>query len=1013
MNQRILKISKIIAITLVSMVLLLAVAIGIIFQFVLTPEKITPKVVQAINKNLNAELSIDAIELTFFKTFPNFKLELKNGLILNTPSSFQDSISKPNDTLIQFDYGVVSVNPLAFMANSIEVNKFSFENPTIYAYVSPEGNTNWTILKESDPKIKDSLSVEDKEQKDFNAKINIEEISIINGNLIFDDRYSENFITVGGFDMNIEAGYSEKEVLLKLNSSSDNVIIRKKGETYTDELNVSLITDFHVNRATKVIDLNNAKVGINDIQFATEGTLIPNRDKKYIDVDLHLDLEVPTLNTLIDLVPEAVFNKTEDYTAEGDVSIIADIKGIYKKGVIPAINAKFKINNGSISYEKRPNKIDLIEADIEAYISPEINTGSHFSIHNFKVKGVGTEITVKGKGENLFDNADLNITADGKIDLEAMEKSFPFKKSLNLAGAGEIHLSSIFNINDIQNQDYGKIQALGTVKMNQIVFHNEVDSLKLVLDKADIHIEQDQNSNLLTQRSTKVIGGKILIENLEFEDGKTSSGKLDQLDIKFATTSIKDSTKVAVMKAMVLIKNGNLNLGDSLIAQLKFVNAQINLEPDKLNMKIPKVHSVFQIDSAGIESKGRFFAISKGAYELSSTKAGSNWPINGHISFDQLYAFTPAFPLLLKMPQTEVTFKPGIISLDHAKIEIGGSDIEATGKVYNIGDAFFDDKMFKGELEVNSTLIDFNEFIQAINDGVKEIEKSPEEVLAQDLSLTMKETVEQPTSFVVPQKLDLSLKSSFKELKYKKFIIDDVVGIITIKDQKIDLANLQMTTMAAKMTTSAAYTSKEKGIASLDFDFKIFEIDLSKLTELLPVLDTLLPMVDSFEGKVNARMKGNTIVDKNLDMNAASIDAIARVAGANLVVLSGKTFERMAKMLLFKNKEKNEIDTLEFAMIFKNKQIEVFPSMVTVDRYKVAIGGRHNLDLTYDYHVSILKSPMPFKAGIDLKGTEEDMDFKITKAKYKHLFSTKERQQKKADSTLIKQKLQIINSLPF
>ena len=93
----------------------------------------------------------------------------------------------------------------------------------------------------------------------------------------------------------------------------------------------------------------------------------------------------------------------------------------------------------------------------------------------------------------------------------------------------------------------------------------------------------------------------------------------------------------------------------------------------------------------------------------------------------------------------------------------------------------------------------------------------------------------------------------------------------------------------------------------------------------------------------------------------------------------------MAKMLFFKNKEKNTIDSLEFAMIFKDKQIEIFPSVVTVDRYKVAIGGNHNLDLTYDYHVSILKSPMPFKAGIDLKGTEEDMDFKVTKAKYKHL----------------------------
>ena len=1013
MNQRVIKISKIVAITLVSIVLLLAVAIGIIFQFVLTPEKITPKVVQAINKNLNAELSIDAIELTFFKTFPNFKLELKNGYILNHSDSLQDSTFSQNDTLIQFDYGVVSVNPIAFIGNSIEVNKFSFENPTINAHVSSEGEVNWDIVKDNEPKPVDSLSSTDTEQKDFNASINIEEISIFNGNLKFDDQYSDNYMTVEGFDMNVAAKYSEKEVLLKLISQSDNVIIRKKGNTYTDELTVLLNTDFYVNRSTKVIDLKNAKVGINDITFDAEGSLNPNREKKYIDVDLHLDLEVPTLNTLVDLVPEAVFDKTDNYEATGDVSIIADIKGIYKKGTIPAINAKFKINNGSISYKNQSNKIDLIEADIDAYISPEIHKGSHFNIKNFTLKGIGTEINIKGKGRNLFDNADLDITADGKLDLEALENSFPFKKSLNLEGAGEIHLTSSFNINDIRNQDYGKIQALGTLNMDKIVFHNQSDSILLHLEKADIHLEQDQNSNLLTEKTTKVIGGKILIQNLEFKDGKNSSGNLDVLDIKFATTPIKDSTKVAVVKAKLSIENGYFNFGDTLKAQLNYINAQINLEPAKTNNKIPKLTSVFQIDSAGIQSKGRFFAISKGFYDLSSTKVNNNWPIDGHISFNQLYAYTPTFPLLLKMPKTKFSFKPGIISLDHAKIEIGNSDIEATGKVYNIGDAFFDNKMVKGELSVTSNNLDINEFIQALNDGSIAKEKELAEVVEDDKDVTKKGASKEPKSFVVPENLDLSLNSHFKNVVYKNFNIKDVIGIITIRDQEIHLANLGMVTMAAKMATTVDYTSKQKGQAALNFDFKLYDIDLSRLTVLMPVLDSLLPMANSFEGKVNFRMKGATKVDNDLGMQAKSLNAIARIEGDNLVILNGETFDKIAKMLFFKNKEQNTIDKLQFAVVFEDEEILIFPSVVQVDRYQVAIGGQHNLDMSFNYHFSILKSPMPFKAGIDVSGTDDDIDYKITKAKYKYLFSNKERQQKKADSTLIRKKNSIISSLPF
>jgi len=225
MKQRGLKILKITGITIISLVFLVAVSIGIVFQFVLTPEKITPKVVEAVNKNLNAELSVEAIELTFFKTFPNFKLELENGFILTR----NDSIKEPNftskDTLISFDYGVVSVNPIAFLRNSIEVTNFSFENPSIYAHVSEEGEVNWNILKEDQKK--DSLPDQETKDEKFNANIILEEISIINGNLVLDDFYSDNFIRLQGFNMDLSAEYNERDIILTLQTQSDNLIFRK------------------------------------------------------------------------------------------------------------------------------------------------------------------------------------------------------------------------------------------------------------------------------------------------------------------------------------------------------------------------------------------------------------------------------------------------------------------------------------------------------------------------------------------------------------------------------------------------------------------------------------------------------------------------------------------------------------------------------------------------------------------------------------------------------------------
>ena len=39
--------------------------------------------------------------------------------------------------------------------------------------------------------------------------------------------------------------------------------------------------------------------------------------------------------------------------------------------------------------------------------------------------------------------------------------------------------------------------------------------------------------------------------------------------------------------------------------------------------------------------------------------------------------------------------------------------------------------------------------------------------------------------------------------------------------------------------------------------------------------------------------------------------------------------------------------------------------------------------MNFKYNISIMKSPLPFKAGVDIFGNMDDFDFKITKAKLK------------------------------
>ncbi len=1023
MKQKLIHILKKTGIVLVAVVILLAAVIGFVFQFVLTPDKITPKVVKALNENLNAELSLNSVELTFFKTFPSFKLELEDGAIVKRMGAPRDSLKgSKQDTLIEFEYAVVSVNPIAFLRDKIEVNRFSFENPKIYALVTTEGEVNWDIVKPTDTLEVLADSLETKVEKEqFKASINLEDISIVNGELIFDDRYTGNYFRTEGFDLNLIAQYDPDKILLDLDVNSEDIVFQKKEGAFTDNLEMNLITEMEVDRSSKNLVIDEAQLALNDLVFEVSGNLQPNPVEKEVDVDLDLALEVPSLNTLIDLLPEALFDKTEKYKAQGEALINAQINGVYKKGTLPGIRSNLLIKNGSLSYNNKPNQVELIQVDADLYIPPDKGVESIFNIREMRFKAVGTDLKVSGTGKDLFNRGEMELKFNGEIDLEAFEKTFPLKRNMDLEGRADMSIAAEFDLADLKAQDFGRVQVLGKLNLEDLSVKSPEHSLNFQLSRVEILTGQDQNSELLTEKSTKILGGKVLVSDLQFEQGLTSKGQLKTFEATFASTPLRDTSEIATLRTSVLIDDARLVLGDSLKAKIKYLNGKLGLSPKKGAPKTPVIISQFQVDSAGALYKSKRVALIQGKYDLKSTRVGKNWPLEGRVSFGTMYAFTPAYPLAIQIPKTEIILEPGLIELDHAKLIVGKSDITATGRVYDIGEAFLDGKMLKGELEVTSDLIDVNEMIYAVNEGAayrKQMEAdytepSESQTVSESRAKDDPSTPEEPRSFVVPANLDLRFQSRFKEVLYKKYSIKEVQGLITVKDQVLNLSALQMNTMAANMATTVVYTSKQEDKAFLGFDFKLYDIDLAKLTDLFPVIDSLLPMSQSFEGEVNFRMKGAGNLDKSLGMVGPSLDAIARIEGDDLVILDGETFQKIAKMLFFKNKERNTIDKLEFAMVFKDAMIEVFPSVITVDRYKVAIGGQHKLDMTYDYHISILKSPMPFKAGIDITGTDDDLDFKITKAKYKHLFSTKERQRKKADSTLIRRKISVMNQLPL
>ena len=89
-------------------------------------------------------------------------------------------------------------------------------------------------------------------------------------------------------------------------------------------------------------------------------------------------------------------------------------------------------------------------------------------------------------------------------------------------------------------------------------------------------------------------------------------------------------------------------------------------------------------------------------------------------------------------------------------------------------------------------------------------------------------------------------------------------------------------------------------------------------------------------------------------------------------------------MLLFKNKKEGHINKMTVEGVIQDSKVEIFPFILEMDRYMLGLSGVQNMDMSYKYHASLIKSPFLIKLGMDVYGDDFDnMKFKIGKAKYK------------------------------
>ena len=427
MNRQVKKTLKISGITLGTVLLVLLVAIAFVINFIVTPKKLTPVVLDAANQTLNAHLDMESVELTFFSTFPQFGLKVKNGSLVS--KALNDSSWCKTDSLLSFKECVLTVNPIAYLTeNRIVVHNLSLEEVAVYAYRNKTGKANWEV-----PRASVDTIPADTASTDFNSEIDIRNIELKHANLVFDDRNTDIYSRIDDANLKLRLSLTKGVSTLGLKFDNKNILFWQQGELLVNKIATSLRTDIMVDRQTAVWKLKDTELDVNGIRLDVNGAFRRDTVAKTIGMDLEYGLHAPSMETVLRMIPKS-YVKDSKVSAKGEVTVSGRVRGVYGDKKLPAVSLKIGIKEASAQYKGLPYGIDEVTADFDAYVDLMRHQPSYLNLKIFHFKGAHTEVLADAKVDDLLDDPLITFHTKSTVDLDALAKTFPLQESVTITG---------------------------------------------------------------------------------------------------------------------------------------------------------------------------------------------------------------------------------------------------------------------------------------------------------------------------------------------------------------------------------------------------------------------------------------------------------------------------------------------------------------------------------------------------------------------------------------------------
>ena len=368
-----------------------------------------------------------------------------------------------------------------------------------------------------------------------------------------------------------------------------------------------------------------------------------------------------------------------------------------------------------------------------------------------------------------------------------------------------------------------------------------------------------------------------------------------------------------------------------------------------------------------------------------------DWEFDGNLDLASARIMLPSLPIKTYVKDARGSFNNDRIDLKNVTLNAGASDLSAEASLSGLRRAIFRRGILNLDAKVTSDYLDANELMRAYAyystwEPPKENRETSEEEAER-----MSDSAELPDStgsrlIVLPSNLNVNLILEASGIKYDSLQVNWAAADIAMRDRTLQVTNALAASNMGDIYFEGFYSTRNRQDLKAGFDLNLVDITAEKVITLFPAVDTIMPMLKSFAGDLDCELAATADVDTAMNVILPTVDGIMKISGKDLS-LSGdsKEFKKIAKYLLFRNKKEARIDKMSVTGMIRDNTLEVFPFVLDVDRYLLAASGIQHLDSSFDYHISVIRSPLLLKFGINAWGPDfSHVKIGLGKARYKN-----------------------------